>query len=103
MKFKITHPEKLMFPKPKLTKGDILAYYEKIAPVLLRHLKDRPVTIERLPDGLSRPDAPRFWQKNTPPYYPRWIPRIELPNEAGKRVQSPLVNALRALLYFFHH
>src|SRR4051812_30162089 len=98
----ITHPDKVMFPaaKPPLSKGDVVRFYETIAPRLLPHLKDRPVTVERMPNGVSGPDAPRFWQKNTPPYYPKWIPRIELPNEAGKRVQYALVNDLPTLLYF---
>src|SRR5206468_2658449 len=64
------------------------------------HLKDRPVTVERLPDGLAKPSSPRFWQKNTPDFYPEWIRRIELPSEAGKRVQYALVNDLDTLLYF---
>src|SRR5204862_384129 len=64
---------------------------------LLPHLKDRPITVERLPDGIN---GPRFWQKNTPPYYPSWIKRIELPTESGKRVQYSLVNDLDTLLYF---
>src|SRR5438132_9166804 len=97
-----THTSKVMFPdaRPPLTKGDVLAFYEAIAPRLLPHLKNRPITIERLPDGLSRPDAPRFWQKNTPDYYPDWIPRVELPSEAGRPVKYALVNDLQTLLYF---
>src|SRR5947208_6960 len=97
-----THTEKLMFPdaRPPLTKGDLLAFYEAISPRLLPHLKDRPITVERLPDGLSRPDAPRFWQKNTPAYYPSWIRRVDIPTGAGKPVQYSLVNDLPTLLYF---
>ena len=53
-----------------------------------------------MPDGLSGPNAPRFWQKNTPSYYPRWIPRIEIPTGAGKPVLYALVNDLQSLLYF---
>ena len=47
----ITHPEKILFPDAGITKGDVLAFYRRIAPRLLPHLKDRPVTLERLPDG----------------------------------------------------
>jgi bifunctional non-homologous end joining protein LigD len=97
---KFSNLEKMMFPAAGLTKGDLLDYYNQIAPRLLPHLKDRPVTIERLPDGLSKPNAPRFWQKNTPAYYPSWIPRIELPTEAGKPVVYSMVNDLETLLYF---
>jgi bifunctional non-homologous end joining protein LigD len=92
-----THVEKIMFPDAGLTKGDIFSYYARISSHLLPHLKDRPITVERLPDGIN---GPRFWQKNTPPYYPSWIKRVELPTESGKRVQYALVNDMDTLLYF---
>jgi bifunctional non-homologous end joining protein LigD len=97
-----THTDKVMFPaaRPPLTKADVLAFYQTIAPRLLPHLKDRPITVERLPEGLSGADAPRFWQKNTPSYYPKWIKRVEIPTGAGKPVQYSLVNDLDTLLYF---
>jgi bifunctional non-homologous end joining protein LigD len=82
-----------------VTKGDLLDYYEKIAPKLLPHLRDRPMTLERLPEGLAGKKAPHFWQKNTPDYYPKWIPRVTLPTEAGKPVQYVLVNDVDTLLY----
>src|SRR5262245_40358801 len=87
-----THIDKLMFPEAGLTKGGLLAYYQQIAPKLIPFLKDRPITVERLPDGLSRPNAPRFWQKNTPDYYPQWIRRVNIPTQAGKPVQYSLIN-----------
>jgi bifunctional non-homologous end joining protein LigD len=95
----VTNPDKVMFPDAGLTKGDVFAYYERIADRLLPFLKDRPVTLERLPDGLGRDGAPHFWQKDTPDYYPDWIPRVELTTERGKAVQYALVNDLPTLLY----
>jgi bifunctional non-homologous end joining protein LigD len=95
----LTHADRVMFPEVGLTKGDVFAYYRKVADRLLPFLKDRPVTLERLPDGLSGPDAPHFWQKNTPASYPDWIPRIELPSERGKPVHYALVNDEPTLLY----
>jgi bifunctional non-homologous end joining protein LigD len=93
-----TNVEKVMFPEAGHTKGDLLKFYLAIAPRLLPHLRDRPVTLERLPDGV-REGAPRFWQKNTPPYYPKWIRRIHLPTERGKPVHYALVNDEHALAY----
>jgi bifunctional non-homologous end joining protein LigD len=93
-----THVEKVMFPEKGFTKGDVLNYYETVAPLLLPHLKDRPVTLERLPNGV-REGAPKFWQKNTPSYYPSWIPRADFPTEEGKPVQYVLINDVRTLLY----
>ncbi len=97
-RIEFTHADKMMFPQAGLTKGDVLHFYEAIADRLIPHLKDRPATLERLPDGLAKPDAPRFWQKNTPSYYPIWIPRVELPSEAGKPVRYVLVNDANVLL-----
>lgn len=96
---RFTHLDKVMFPAQKLTKRDVIEYYGQVADHLLPYLRDRPITVERLPDGLSTPGAPRFWQKNTPAYYPEWIPRIPLPSERGKPVQYPLVNDVQTLLY----
>src|SRR5689334_16275514 len=96
---KLTHQDRLMFPAAGFTKGDLLDYYDAVAPLLIPHLRDRPVTLERLPEGVNGESAPHFWQKNTPDYYPRWIPRVPLKNEAGKTVQYALVNDRRTLLY----
>ena len=90
--------DKVMFPEAGYTKGDLLNYYLQIAPQLVPHLKDRPATLERLPDGV-RDGAPRFWQKNTPSYYPKWIQRINLPTEEGKPVHYALINDERTLAY----
>jgi bifunctional non-homologous end joining protein LigD len=64
-KVELTHPEKTLFPGAGLSKRDVFTYYERIADRLLPFLKDRPATLERLPDGLTE-DGPHFWQKNTP-------------------------------------
>src|SRR4029453_17014216 len=76
-----THEDKVMFPVAGITKGEVLRFYERIAPRLLPHFRNRPVTLERLPEGLDGKAAPHFWQKNTPSYYPSWTPRIGLPSE----------------------
>jgi bifunctional non-homologous end joining protein LigD len=91
-----TNLDKLMYPDAGITKADVIDYYRRIAPRLLPHLKDRPVTLERLPDGL---DGEHFWQKNTPASYPDWIAKVDLPSEAGKPVRYALVNDEETLLY----
>jgi bifunctional non-homologous end joining protein LigD len=95
---KFTHTDKVMFPAAGLTKGDLLDYYDRVAERLLPHLRDRPMTLERFPDGLKE-GGPHFWQKNTPAYYPRWIPRVPIGTEDGKEVQYLLVNDRPTLLY----
>lgn len=93
-----THEDRVMFPEVGATKGDVLRFYQQIAPRLLPHLKDRPVTLERVPGGLVE-GAPRFWQKNTPEHYPKWIRRVNLPSERGEDVNYVLVNDEPTLLY----
>ena len=93
-----SHEEKTLFPVLGITKGDVLRFYERVAERLIPHLRDRPMTLERLPDGLQK-GGPHFWQKNTPTYYPSWIPRIMIESEDGEQVDCALVNDEKTLLY----
>lgn len=81
----ITHPEKVLFPDDGITKGDLAAYYEAIAPMILPHLRGRPVTMERYPAGIG---AKGFWQKDVSKGFPDWLQRVEVP-EKGRRCSSP--------------
>src|SRR5262249_3233361 len=93
----ITHPEKVLYPDDGITKADVAAYYRAVAPRLLPFLKDRPVTLERLPDALGE-GKPHSWQQAPPASYPAWTPRAELETERGKPVAYALVNDLPTLL-----
>jgi bifunctional non-homologous end joining protein LigD len=93
-----TNLDRVVFPAGGYTKGDVLEYYAAVAEMLLPHLRDRPVTLERLPEGVTE-KGPRFWQKNTPSYYPSFIPRVNFPTDEGKPVHYALVNDLRSLLW----
>jgi bifunctional non-homologous end joining protein LigD len=95
----VTSPDKTMYPEEGITKGEVFEFYRRIGPRLLPFLRDRPATLERLPEGLGDGRATHFWQKNTPASYPDWIPRAELPSEQGKAVNYALVNDLDTLLY----
>jgi len=94
-----THTDKVIFPEAAITKGEVLSFYERISERLLPHLRDRPVTLERFPEGVTGTAAPHFWQKHTPSYYPAWIPRVELPSQRGRPVRYVLVNDQDTLLY----
>src|ERR1700757_2463598 len=96
--FELKNLDKVMFPDKGYTKGDVLHYYGTVAHLLLPHLRNRPMTLERLPDGV-RPGAPPFWQNHTPAYYPDWIPRVEVVSVDGTGVDYPLVNDEPPLLY----
>ena len=76
----ITHPEKIMFPAEGITKGELAAYYEAIASVMLPHLRGRPITMERFHRGI---DAPGFFQKDVSKGFPEWLERVEVPKHGG--------------------
>ena len=76
----ITHPEKVLFPEDGITKGELAAYYELMAPALLPHLRGRPVTMERYPSGI---DKQGFWQKDVSRGFPEWLTRVEVPKKGG--------------------
>jgi bifunctional non-homologous end joining protein LigD len=91
----ITHPEKVLFPDDGITKGDLAAYYEMVAPVMLPHIKSRPVTMERYPAGIGKKG---FWQKDVSKGFPAWLERVEVPKKDGV-VHHPLVTDARSLLW----
>ena len=91
----ITHPEKLLFPEDGITKGDLADYYEAIAPVMLPHLRGRPVTMERYPSGIGEKG---FWQKDVSKGFPSWLRRVEVPKKDGV-VHYPIVTDVRSLLW----
>ena len=82
----ITHPDKVLFPDDEITKGDLAAYFEAIAPVMLPHLLRRPLTMERYPAGIGREG---FWQKDVSKGFPAWLERVEVPKKDGV-VHHPL-------------
>ncbi len=91
----ITHPNKVLFPGDGITKGELAAYYEAIAPVMLPHLRGRPVTMERYPAGIGRQG---FWQKDVSRGFPDWLERIEVPKKKGV-VHHPIVTDVQSLLW----
>jgi bifunctional non-homologous end joining protein LigD len=91
----ITHPEKVLFPDDGITKGELAAYYESIAPLMLPHIRRRPVTMERYPAGIGKPG---FIQKDVSKGFPAWLERVEVPKKGGT-VQHPVVRDTRSLLW----
>jgi bifunctional non-homologous end joining protein LigD len=91
----ITHPEKVLFPDDGITKGELAAYYEMIAPIMLPHIARRPLTMERFPAGIGRKG---FIQKDVSTGFPNWLQRIEVPKKDGV-VHYPLVTDKESLLW----
>jgi bifunctional non-homologous end joining protein LigD len=91
----ISHPEKLLFPEDGITKGELAAYYEAVAPIMVPQISGRPVTMERYPAGIT---GEHFMQKNVSRGFPSWLKRVEVPKKGGV-VNYPLVYETRDLLW----
>ena len=91
----ITHPDKVLFPDDGITKGDLAAYYEAMAPTILPHIKGRPITMERYPSGIGKKG---FWQKDVSKGFPDWLERVEVPKKDGV-VHHPVITDERSLLW----
>lgn len=91
----ITHPDKVLFPDDGITKGELAAYYQAVAPVMLPHLRRRPITMERFPAGIGEPG---FLQKDVSRGFPRWLQRVEVAKKGGV-VHHPLAGDVRSLLW----
>ena len=91
----ITNPEKVLFPDDAITKGDLVSYYEAVAPVMLPHLRGRPVTMERYPAGIGNKG---FFQKDVSKGFPPWLERVEVSKKGGT-VHHLLVHDARALVW----
>jgi DNA ligase D len=93
----LTHLDKIYWPDDKITKGDLLEYYSKIAPYILPYLKNRPLSLRRQPNGI---DEPGFFQKDAGDHVPDWIKTVEIHAEStGKMVNYYVCNDLESLLY----
>jgi bifunctional non-homologous end joining protein LigD len=82
----VTNADRVVFPAVGRTKGDVVRYYERIAPRALVHLTDRPLSLKRFPKGIA---GPGFFQKNVPDHYPASIARFAVPrSEAATKAHS---------------
>jgi bifunctional non-homologous end joining protein LigD len=99
---KLSNLDKVFWPGEGITKGDLLSYYQRVGPALVPHLKDRPFTMKRYPDGWQ---GKFFFQKDAPKGMPDWIPTASIvvstrdkPRQR-RRIEAPLVNDELALLW----
>jgi bifunctional non-homologous end joining protein LigD len=72
---RVTNREKLLFPSTGFTKGDLIDYYVRIAPTLLPHLRDRPLTLRRWPNGVA---GESFYEKQSPAHRPEWVETVSV-------------------------
>lgn len=92
----VSNLEKVFYPKTGFTKGDVIDYYIKISPVLLPHLKDRPITLKRYPDGV---EGFFFYEKQCPANRPRSMRTAKVPKSDGGEVNYCVMNDLPGLVW----
>src|SRR6476660_6806639 len=84
-KIPVSNLNKVLYPKAGFTKGQVIDYYIQIAPVLLPHLKDRPLTMKRYPNGV---EAEFFYEKNCPTHRPKWVKTAPVWSEGNNRIMD---------------
>jgi bifunctional non-homologous end joining protein LigD len=81
----LSNLDKVLYPDTGFTKGEVIDYYSRIAPVLLPHLADRPLTFKRYPEGV---EAEPFFQKNAPSHAPEWVRTVPLPTPGSTKSRA---------------
>ncbi len=93
----LSNLDKLMYPKAGVTKGQVIDYYSRVSRYLLPHLKDRPITLNRLPDGV---EGERFYEKNAPSFTPAWVKTFQVSRRSEASViHYILINDLPTLVW----
>ncbi|MDX2185857.1 MAG: non-homologous end-joining DNA ligase [Opitutaceae bacterium] len=92
-----TRPEKVLFPAADFTKGDLVRYYDAASTYLLPHLKNRPVSLIRFPDGVG---GESFYSKNAPDFAPEWVTTYDVPRRRNEgNIRYVLINSRRVLAW----
>ncbi len=93
----ISNLEKIFFPATSFTKGELIAFYSAIADTILPHLRERPLTLKRYPDGVT---GKHFYEKNAPVHTPSWVKRFAVPrSEGGSAIHYVLCNDRATLVW----
>jgi bifunctional non-homologous end joining protein LigD len=95
--FPVSDPDRLVYPNNRFTHGDVIDYYVRIAPYLLPHLKDRPVTLKRYPDDVA---GPFYYEKDAPAFTPKWVRTFGVWRRSGDaKLHYIVINDLRTLAW----
>src|ERR671929_1413785 len=84
-RLKLSNLDKVLYPKAGFTKAQVIDYYLRVAKTVLPHLRDRPLTLKRYPNGV---DAPFFYEKNCPAHRPDWVRTAGVWSEGNERVMQ---------------
>jgi bifunctional non-homologous end joining protein LigD len=93
----VSNLEKVLFPHSGFTKGQLIDYYVRIAPVMLPHVRERPLTMKRFPDGV---ESKYFFEKHIPSHAPDWVPSVDVSANDGKdTIPYAMVNDVPTLAW----
>ncbi|MES2308224.1 MAG: non-homologous end-joining DNA ligase [Verrucomicrobiota bacterium] len=92
----LTNLQKVFYPKTGFTKGEVIDYYIQISEYILPHLKDRPITLKRYPDGV---DGFYFYEKQCPAHHPNWLKTTSVKKSNGDSIHYCLMNDLPSLVW----
>lgn len=93
----LSNLDKVMYPETGFTKGQVIDYYTRVAPYLLPHLKNRPITLKRFPDGVR---GEHFYEKDAPSFTPAWVKTFPIPRSTGNSmIDYILINDLPTLVW----
>jgi len=92
----LDNEDKVFFPEEGITKGDVIRYYQRVGKDMLKHLRDRPLTLQRFPDGIGEEG---FYQKKVPEHFPGWIQRVKVDLENGDVQEQTVANKKATLVY----
>lgn len=95
-KVDVTNLDKVFYPKAGFTKGQVVDYYVRISSVLLPHLKERPITLKRYPDGV---EGIFFYEKKCPSHRPKWIKTATVGKSEGGEINYCVINDLQSLVW----
>ena len=93
----VSNPDKVLYPAGKFTKADVVEYYRRVAPFLLPHFRDRPVTLKRCPNGVH---SEAFYEKDAPGFTPSWVKTFPVPRrEGGPDINYIIIDDARTLAW----
>lgn len=96
----LTHPDKVLFPKEKITKEDLVRYYVSVAPKMIPHLLKRPISMVRYPQGIS---VDGFYQKSAPEGLPKWVRRVSVERKEEEPIEMLLCENAAALAWLANY
>jgi bifunctional non-homologous end joining protein LigD len=92
----LSNTHKILFRKNNISKGDVIQYYRKISAIMIPHMKDRPLTLHRFPNGI---DEKGFYQQEIPEFFPNWIEKASVTKKEGGKIDHVVCNDPATLIY----